>query len=133
MIQPFFNFLFAILFFSGLCACHKNAGKDTESPKISIVAPLMNDTVSITNGDELHIEFTCSDNVGLHNLQIKLYDEVGTEYFNSVPDVMNLKVYPFHTHLSPTLSATRKMKLQIFAEDHAMNAVKEEVQFVGLP
>ena len=116
-----------------LFSCHKNSGQDAESPKISIVEPLLNDTLHLSSGDELHIEFTLTDNAGLHSLQVKLSDENGSEYLNAVPDVMNLKVYPFHTHLTPSITSTKRMTLKVMAEDHAMNALSEEIQFVVLP
>lgn len=125
--------LVAVLCVSLLFSCHKNSGQDAERPKISIVEPLLNDTLHLSSGEELHIEFTLTDNTGLHSLQVKLNDENGFEYLNAAPDVMNLKVYPFHTHLTPSITSTKRMTLKVMAEDHAMNVLSEEIQFVVSP
>ena len=121
--------LLSILFFS----CHKNTGKDIEKPVLSVVAPVQNDTVNLTAGDELHLEFTLNDNQGLHYLEIKLTDQLGVEYFSATPKVTDLKVYPFHTHLTPSLNGVKNMTLNISAQDHAMNSLTTQIQFVVLP
>ena len=116
-----------------LTSCKKNAVTDAEKPALAFVEPEISDTVNLSLGEELHIEFTATDNAGLHSLEVSLKDQNGTSYLMQTPSVTNLKVYPFHAHLSPALTGPATMTLQVLAEDHSGNTCEANISFLVLP
>lgn len=130
---------FSLKWFLPLCtcliilSCKKNTVTDTEKPALAFVEPVIGDTVQLSLGEELHIEFTATDNDGLHSLQVNLKDMSGTSLLMNTPAVTNLTVYPFHAHLSPALSVPTEMILQVVAEDHSGNTEQATIQFWVLP
>jgi len=127
------GYAFLLISLLGLFACQKNAVNDREKPALAFVEPAIGDTINLSLGDELHIEFTATDNTGLHSLDVSLKDQLGTTYLQNNPNVGNLKVYPFHTHLTPSLSTPTQMTLHVLAEDHSGNTEESTIQFWVMP
>ncbi len=122
---------FAILM---MMACKKNEKNDTLKPVITIAEPLSNDTLSIAMDPEIHIEFTTSDESGLHALYVTLIKNNTDTLLNQNPDVMGLKVYAFHEHVVATgITSLTPLTAIIRAEDHSNNVELKTINFVVNP
>lgn len=112
----------------------KTTNSDTEKPTISIAEPTANDTLTYSIDPEIHIEFATLDNEGLHSLKVELIDENNTILQYSTPNVLNLKVYYFHTHYVPsTITSLKKYTIKIEAKDHAENTNIQEFSIYMKP
>lgn len=116
-------------------ACTKKSGQaDTTKPVITVVEPLANDTVSLATEPEIHVEFTVTDETGLHHLSVIVIKNNTDTLMNETPDVLDLKVYSFHEHLIPTnIASVTPMKVIIRAEDHAGNTETKTIAFFIQP
>lgn len=114
-------------------ACKKNPSADGTPPEIAITEPVSGDTVKLSNGDEVHVELTVTDDAGLHALKVTLRDASGNTLIDDAPLVNDLKVYPYHTHLTPSLAANNLCTLTVQAEDHAGHTASEQRVFLLMP
>lgn len=114
-------------------SCVKNPLRDGAPPEIAVVEPVSGDTLTLSKGDEVHVELTVTDDAGLHALRVTLRDGSGKTLLDDQPPVNDLKVYPYHTHLIPALSAGTACTLSVLAEDHAGHTASEQRVFVLKP
>ncbi len=115
-----------------LNACTKKSEQaDTTKPVITVVEPLAYDTVSLATEPEIHVEFTVTDEAGLHHLSVIMIKNNTDTLMNETPDdVLNLKVYAFHKHVMPTgIASVTPVKVIISAEDHAGNTETKMIDF----
>ena len=111
-------------------SCIKNkTTTDTIKPTIAIVEPTDMDTLILSLEPEVHIEFTVSDNEGLHSLDVKLFDSSNVIKQQSTPNVTNQSSYAFHTHYIPIgVTGLTWMKVIITATDHSENIITKELK-----
>ena len=122
---------FAIL---KMMASKKNEKYDTLKPVITIAEPLSNDTLSMAMDPEIHIEFTTSDESGLHALSVILVKNNTDTLLNQKPDVLDLKVYAFHEHIvAAGITSLTPLTAIIRAEDHSNNVELKTINFVVNP
>lgn len=123
--------------FSFLISCSKNnhtSSNDTVKPVITMAEPLPDDTTTLSVEPEVHVEFTVTDEVGLHELSVLVIKNNTDTLMNESPAVSNLKVYAFHEHLIPTgIAAVVPFKAIITASDHAGNVQSTIVNFYVTP
>ena len=118
--------LFTLAFIS---SCKKEE-TDTTKPKLTILEPSMNDTIS----NEVHIEFSVTDNIGLKELSVKIINGSGTELFSKIPTVTDLKVYSFHEHYDiSALSILTLMTVIITAKDKSNNIETKTIPIIAIP
>ncbi len=117
---------------SAFIACKKQTKIDTQKPSITLVEPT-EDTLELSIEPEIHIEFTLSDNEQLQSLQVNLVDSNGITLFTETPNVSGFSVYPFHAHITPSISLATPMELQIIASDKNQNIVTMIKTFVVMP
>lgn len=112
-------------------ACKKHSHSDDEiKPIITIVEPKSNDTILLSVDPELHIEFTATDETGLHEMNVYV---IGADtLYKKNPVVHDLKVFSFHDHVFLTgISSNNSCKVVIEAEDHGGNkAITEQTIFI---
>ncbi len=125
--------VFVILSFIAMISFHsciKNkTTTDTIKPTIAIVEPTDMDTLILSLEPEVHIEFTVSDNEGLHSLDVKLFDSSNVIKQQSTPNVTNQSSYAFHTHYIPIgVTGLTWMKVIITATDHSENIITKELK-----
>ena len=132
--------LYSILIIFGstllLYSCNKNNSSSTDDTKpiITIAEPTTNDTITLTLEPEVHIEFTITDNVGLHNLSVLIIKNNIDTLMNETPSVSDLKVYSFHEHLMPIgITSLTGFKVIIKAEDHSGNMESKVIDFYVEP
>jgi hypothetical protein len=119
-----------------LYACKKNThnNTDTVKPILTFVEPTVNDTVNLTLEHEVHIEFTATDETSLHELQVIIIKNGVDTIFTQTPEVHDLKVYSYHTHLIPTgIVGLAAFQAVIKAEDHGGNITTEIINFYVKP
>lgn len=133
IIKQFFILLSLTLMLSE-CKKNTHSHKDTVKPILTFVEPTANDTVNLTLEHEVHIEFTASDETSLHELQIIIIKNGVDTIFTQTPEVHDLKVYPYHTHLIPTgIIGLAAFQAIIKAEDHGGNITTETINFFVKP
>ena len=113
---------------------NNSSSTDDTKPIITIAEPTANDTISLTLESEVHIEFTVTDNVGLHNLSVLIIKNNIDTLMNETPSVSDLKVYSFHEHLIPIgIASLTGFKVLIKAEDHSGNMESKVIDFYVEP
>lgn len=126
----------AVAILISLNACHKSHadGNDTTKPIITMVEPLANDTLSLAVDQEIHVEFTVTDETGLHDLSVLLIKNNTDTLMNETPAVHDLKVLSFHEHAIPTgIVSLVSMKAIIKATDHGGNVDTKTIDFFVEP
>ncbi|MBP6625068.1 MAG: hypothetical protein KA198_07840 [Chitinophagaceae bacterium] len=122
-----------ILTFSQSCKKKSNYLLDHTKPLITIVEPVINDTLNLSLDPEVHIEFTTTDETALHTLSISVLQN-GNTIFSEAPDVTNLKVYAYHEHFIPnSITSITPIKAIIKATDFGGNEEIKEVDFFVKP
>jgi hypothetical protein len=130
-----FSFLIAIAFLFFI-SCSKNSSSSTDitRPVITMAEPMPDDTSNLSVEPEVHVEFTVTDEVGLHELSVLVIKNNTDTLMNETPSVSDLKVYAFHEHLIPAgIIATVPFKAIIKASDHAGNVQSTVVNFYVTP
>ncbi len=125
--------LTAVLFLGILAinAC-KDEEKETDKnkPVITIAEPMANDTIT----DELHIEYTVTDDIELVSTQAIVTDEVNKELFNQNKAIDGLKVFAFHEHFHVHgLTEITSANVKITARDKSGNETEVTVPVVIKP
>jgi hypothetical protein len=72
-----FIFVFFILLFLTLGCSKLN---DTEKPVITIISPILNDTIAASTSD-VNLQFKATDNTALSSLVLEINDTNGSTYF----------------------------------------------------
>jgi hypothetical protein len=122
----------SILMFS--CNKKSSTTTDTLKPVITVAEPIANDTTSLTLEPEVHIEFTVTDDAGLHHLSVLLIKNNSDTIMNETPSVLDLKVYSFHEHYMPIgISSLTGLKVIIKADDHSGNTETKVIDFYVEP
>jgi hypothetical protein len=130
----FIALMAAILF--SFNACHKTQAdsNDSTKPVITVVEPMADDTLSLAVEPEIHVEFTVTDETGLHNLSVLLIKNNTDTLMNETPAVNELKVFSFHEHAIPTgIVSLVSMKAIIKAADHGGNVETKIIDFFVEP
>lgn len=126
----------AIATLISLNACHKTHAdsNDTAKPIITMVEPMANDTLSLAVEPEIHVEFTVTDETGLHDVSVLLIKNNTDTLMNETPTVHDLKVFSFHEHVIPTgIASLVPMKVVIKAADHGGNVETKTIEFFVEP
>ncbi len=125
-------FIIATVFVA--CTKHTSETTDTTKPVITVVEPMADDTLSLAVEPEIHIEFTVTDETGLHELNVLLIKNNVDTLMNESPAVHDLKTYSFHEHAIPTgISSLTPMKAILTAEDHGENKEVKTISFFITP
>lgn len=130
-----FQLIYAVLIWSVLfLGCKKNKITDSMKPAITMAEPTPGDTIDVSVDPEVHVEFTVSDQDGLHALSITLLRNATDTLLNVQPAVMDKTVFPFHDHLTLSgVSEVQTLQLFIRAENHASFVSTQEVTFYAQP
>ena len=122
---------FATLLVANFSSCKKDE-TDVEKPTIVVAEPLTNDTLSLSADPKVHIEFTATDNDGLHEVVVNVTNG-STNFYTNTKDVDNTTLN-FHEHFIPTgITAVTPMTLTIDADDHTGNTISKSVIFYVKP
>ena len=119
-----------------LNACHKahTDNSDTTKPVITVAEPMTNDTLSISADPEIHIEFTVTDQAGLHDLSVLLIKNNTDTLLNETPTVHDLTVFSYHEHVMQSgITSLVNMKAIIKADDHGGNVETKTIEFFVKP
>jgi DNA polymerase III alpha subunit len=128
----FLTFSFIVLAIG--CKKHEHNTNDQVKPILTIEEPMVNDTLILSVDPEVHIEFTATDNEGLHELNVLLIKNNTDTILNDNPSVHDLKSYAYHEHVVPTgITNIVSMKVIISAEDHGENKEVKTVDFFVTP
>ncbi len=127
------NILFFILINIFLIACKKDE-EDISKPTISFIEPSQNDTISLSTVDSIQLKLTVTDNKSLHELSIKITNNIGAVIFSSIPDVHDKTNYEFNKYFqtSNVLTPT-PMNLTVIVSDHDENTESKTLNFVLKP
>jgi hypothetical protein len=120
----------------GFIACkkHTHDTSDTTKPVITMAEPMANDTLSLASDPEIHLEFTTTDESGLHSLKVLLIRNNTDTLFTDEPSVHDLKVYGYHEHFEATgITTLTPMKVIVIAEDHGGNVESKIITFFVEP
>lgn len=110
--------------------------KETENkaPEIAVLEPSANDTVTISVDPELHVEFTATDDDGLHMLSVKIKTASATLFNDTSAMVHDLKSYNYHEHYSFSgISTLTPATVEITAEDHDEAMTTKSIQVYVRP
>ena len=125
--------LTATVALASLSSCHKDEDHDTEKPVITLMEPLMNDTISLTTDPSVHIEFSVTDNDELHDVDVNVTNAGGTNLFTNSTHV-DASTFTFHEHFDPTgITSVTQLTLKIDATDHHSNTESKTVTFYVKP
>jgi hypothetical protein len=114
-----------------ISSCKKET--DSEKPVISIEEPMANDTISLTESDSIHVEFTASDNEELHEVNVSVTNASGQSVFSSNEDV-DKPVYSYHEHFVPSgITGITQFTLRVDASDHSGNEESKTLTFFVTP
>lgn len=128
------NYILLIFGLVVIAACKKKPkGPDTINPEITLQAPVAGSTVYINHGEELHIEFTATDNQYLQFIDVNVIDQLGNSWYNKSIDVDKQAAYPFHVHISPTVNQSTSMRVIIKVTDEAQNSITREIDCYVAP
>ena len=120
---------FAIFTTAFISSCEKEE-TDTIKPILTIEEPTMHDSIA----DEIHVEFSVTDNIGLKELNVKIINEYGTELFIKTPNVKDLKEYSFHEHYEiSSLSIETRMTVLITVKDKSNNIETKTIPIIAIP
>ena len=98
-------------------SCKKETAN--KAPEIAILEPTANDTVTISVDPELHVEFTATDDEGLHTLSVKIKTASATLFNDTSAMVHDLKTYNYHEHYTFSgITTLTPATVEITAEDH---------------
>ena len=90
---------------------------DTSKPVITVAEPIANATIT----DELHMEYTVTDNIELASTKILVLGPSQTELYTNTKTLNGLKVFAFHEHFVPTVTSHTDAEVIITAKDKAGN------------
>lgn len=122
----------AAILFAGISSCEDNA-TDVEKPTFTVAEPLANDTISLAQSGEIHIEFTAVDNDELHEITVNVTNESGTNLYTKTVDA-DVETYNFHEHFTPTgITTVTPLTLKIDVSDHSANVSSQTVAFYVKP
>lgn len=111
----------ALCFVAFLGAC-KDDEIDTEKPVITLMEPSAGDTISLADEDSIHIEFSVSDNDGVHGVNVSVLDATSGVSVYSSENHAETNLYNFHDHFVPTnVTQLKPYTLVIDASDHSEN------------
>lgn len=132
-IQTIFFFL---SFSAMLFACNKKSTNDSDitKPIITVAEPTANDTLSMAVENEVHVEFTTTDEKSLESLSVYVVKNGTDTLMNEQPNVSGLTVYAFHQHLMlMNIATVIPMKAILRAEDKSGNIELKTIDFFVAP
>lgn len=122
----------ATILTASIYSCKKDT-PDTEKPVITLSEPMMNDTLSLSVEDSVHIEFSAIDNIELHDVAVNITNIGGTNVYTTTDDV-DAKTFSYHKHFVPSgITTVTPFTLKIDASDHSGNATNQSLTFYVKP
>jgi hypothetical protein len=121
--------IISISFFA--CSKHTHSTTtDATKPIITVAEPTANDTLSLALEPEVHVEFTTTDESGLHELNVLVIKNSTDTLLNDNPTVHDLTTYAYHEHVIPTgIISVTPMKVVITVNDHGNNIESRIINF----
>jgi hypothetical protein len=126
-----FLILFSLLV---MASCKKDVNPSiTQDPVISILAPTINNTISLSAVDSIFLQIAVIDNDGLHLVVTNIYNQDGVNVFKQADHVDDLE-YHLQKYFSPANITTESTyKLRIDAEDHSGHTANKIIWFTVKP
>jgi hypothetical protein len=122
----------AALIVIAISSCSKD-NEDIAAPLITIIRPVENDTVSLTNGFVI-IEVVANDNVDIHDMEMNVRDQAGNVIFSYDADDLEDHSYTCIEQFQPKgITEITRMKLTVTFENEYKNWESKAIDFYVKP
>lgn len=131
-ITKLFLLINTIIIATFIAAGFNSCKKENKAPDINIIEPISADTIQLSVSNEMHIEFTASDDNAIHDLRVYIINESGIAIYSDTSiNVNHAKSYSYHEHIAmPGSTSIKSYSVKIDATDEeGLNTQKNVVVY----